>query len=564
MAYLKNEPEQYKSLSVGIEEGRIKIPQFQRNFVWSLKASASLIDSMIKHYPIGSFIFWNTQERLRSIKNIGGVKLPEPPAGDYIKYVLDGQQRITTIYTVLEGKTIKHADGNEVDYSDIFIDLNAKEDEDIATVDVSDKPDNSYIKVSSLFRGDLEELGTYPKEYQSKLQKYRDILTGFDFSIISLYDANIDVATEVFTRLNVGGKSLTLFEIMVAKTYDEDSKFDLSEKCLKVTDKLRDFGYETIPNTTILQVIAVLITSAKRPQNISFTSKQILSLDKNDFIATWDTAIEAIYDAINYFKNYYMIPVSKLLPYTGLIVLYSYYFYKVKNVPTGEIQERLTDLFWRISLGNRYNSGSESKIVKDIHRINEILDGKMPRYEWAIYTEASDIINDGWFSTGRSYIKAILSIMASKAPQSFKDNSKVNISNDYLKVAHSKNYHHFFPKAFMKKKLKGEEDWRVNCIANITIVDDFLNKRDIKAKPPSEYIQNFAKDNKDIAVALGTHLIGDLNSFGIIDDDFEKFITSRAEMISKEIKKRIIVQDKDAAADDLVQYKESEEEVVDE
>ena len=61
-----------------IEKGMIKIPQFQRDFVWDLTKSADLMDSIVKGYPIGTFIFWKTKERLRSIRNIGGVKLPEP------------------------------------------------------------------------------------------------------------------------------------------------------------------------------------------------------------------------------------------------------------------------------------------------------------------------------------------------------------------------------------------------------------------------------------------------------------------------------------------------------
>jgi uncharacterized protein with ParB-like and HNH nuclease domain len=67
----------FLSLISEIEKGQIKIPQFQRDFVWSIQKSAGLIDSIIKGYPIGTFIFWKTKDRLRSIRNLGNQTLPE-------------------------------------------------------------------------------------------------------------------------------------------------------------------------------------------------------------------------------------------------------------------------------------------------------------------------------------------------------------------------------------------------------------------------------------------------------------------------------------------------------
>jgi Protein of unknown function DUF262 len=60
---------QYANLLNDIENGEIKIPQFQRDFVWSVQKSAALIDSVVKGYPIGTFIFWATKDRLRSVKD---------------------------------------------------------------------------------------------------------------------------------------------------------------------------------------------------------------------------------------------------------------------------------------------------------------------------------------------------------------------------------------------------------------------------------------------------------------------------------------------------------------
>ena len=93
----------YTNLLSDIEKGEIKIPQFQRNFVWSIQLSAALLDSVIKGYPIGTFIFWATKDRLRSVRDLGGIKLPEPGEGEVVSFVLDGQQRLTRFFATLKG-----------------------------------------------------------------------------------------------------------------------------------------------------------------------------------------------------------------------------------------------------------------------------------------------------------------------------------------------------------------------------------------------------------------------------------------------------------------------------
>lgn len=80
-----------------IEQGVIKVPQFQRDFVWSRTKSAKLIDSLLRGFPIGTFILWKTKEQLRTVRNIGDIDFPPTQPGDYTQYVLDGQQRLTSV-----------------------------------------------------------------------------------------------------------------------------------------------------------------------------------------------------------------------------------------------------------------------------------------------------------------------------------------------------------------------------------------------------------------------------------------------------------------------------------
>jgi hypothetical protein len=538
---------QYPHLLADIERGDVKIPQFQREFVWDINKSAKLIDSIIKGFPIGSFILWKTNDQLRSVRGLGRGEFPNR-AGESVNYVLDGQQRLTSVYCCLSGTKILREDGKESDYSTIYADLDADESFAVVShmIEIPDK--ERYIKIVDLLSNNFELIFTYNPERRKKIQDYYTRITSYSFPIIEISDATIDIATEIFTRINLGGKPLTVFEIMVARTYDESKEFDLSIKCANLKSRLESINYETISEATFLQVASAIIEK-------DTTSKKILQIDKNLFIQKWNLIADAIERACEYLKSYNGIPVSQLLPYNAFVIPYSYFFFHHPDRPIDNKQIYLEDFFWRCAIGARYSSSLESKMNQDLKNVDLILNGDVPKYDWQISIKPSSLIANGYFNASKSFVKAVLCLYARHQPKSFADNAIVNISNYWLKQANSKNYHHFFPK---KSKACSGKDWHlINNVFNITIVDDFINKRSIKARNPSDYISQYAKTNKTLAESLKTHLIGDLDDFGINDDSIEKFIQKRAEYVSEILKLKMI-----NATEDIDVY--NNEEVIEE
>ena len=527
----------FSSLFAEIEDGTIKIPQFQRDFVWSKARSAKLLDSIVKGYPIGTLILWKTVERLRSIRNLGDVKLPDTPKGDAVKYLLDGQQRLTSLYATLKGLTIQR-DGYTDDFSKLWVDLKASEHDEIVVTDVTDRGEKEVIQLKELLGGDFAYLASFDKPHQEKIRKYKNNVESYQFSTVLMKDAPIDVATEVFTRLNVGGQPLSVFEIMVAKTYDAEKQFDLAEKFGEFISQLESVEYETIPAATVLQTVSVLIRKDCR-------KREILKLPKEDVIGIWPRAVDALQATVDYFRNFYRVPVSKLLPYPALIIPFAYFFYKHPDRPAGDQQRFLQDFFWRVGLGGRYSQSLETRVSQDVSKIDDILSGRLPKYDWAVDVSAEFIKKNGYFTVNRSFIKAVLCLFAYNEPKSFIDNSIVRLDNAYLKQSNSKNYHHFFPKSWLAGQQV--EYTKANHIANITLVDDFLNKRVIKAKSPSVYMQSFLEHNKDIEKCMATHLIRLDPAFGTLQDDYARFFDARSELISEELAKRIILQPSDQA-----------------
>lgn len=522
-----------------IDGGGMKIPQFQRDFVWDKEQTAKLLDSIIKGFPIGTFIIWKTFEELRYRKNIGNHELPDVPRGEPTHYVLDGQQRITSLYAVKKG-VIVEKDGREIDYKDIGIDLSLNPDDEEPVVFTAPTNSGDWISVFDLLEGSIAKLvSRYQSEGQlEKIETYKKRLTGYDFSAVEINHYPIDIACEIFTRINTGGTELTLFEIMVAKTFDQERGFDLAWEYAQLIDAdsqedkdLKDANYETIPEATILQSISGKVVGQVR-------RKDILRLPKSDLIAAWPEVKKGIFAAVDYLRSQEGIPVSRLLPYNALIVPYAYFFDKNHLQPPNREQSIfLTQYFWWASLSNRFSSATETKLAQDIHRIEQILNNEPPSYRGEEVQLSAEDLKWKTFSAGDSFCKAILCLYAAKGPRSFNSNSPVRLDNSWLLQANSKNYHHFFPRKYLRDN--GVPDWKANVILNITIVDDFLNKRTIGVKPPGKYIKDFQGTNLSISETLKTHYIEDMDEFGIWENDYEKFIEQRASLIHKEINTRL-------------------------
>ena len=531
----------YNNLIANIEQGQIKIPQFQRKFVWSIEETAGLIDSILKGYPIGTFIIWETNDRLRSIRNIGNFQFPDTPDGNTVQYVLDGQQRMTSLYVALRGAKLKDDNGQITDYSEIYVNLTAKSGDPLVLTDKTGYQDAQIIRFVDLLNGSLSLLLSKYKDYIDEIDAYRKAVQTYQFSKIDVKNAPIEVATEIFTRINIGGKPLTLFEIMAAKTYDEAKKFDLSEKYDTLVENLSNVDYDTISSSTVLQAVSVCLVK-------ECTRKSILNLEKQKFIDIWPQVESAFESAVDYLRSFYKIPVSQLLPYDALLVPFTYYFFHHKDIPAGLQQHLLQDYFWRCVLTSRFSSAAETKLTQDVKQIDKILNDEQPVYDVPIDISAEFIRNHGYFSAGSAFIKGMLCLLAYQQPVSFQNNGIVHIANDWLKQANSKNYHHFFPKAYMRKAHPEVEDWLVNHIGNITIVDDFLNKRSIRDRAPSKYIREYKTQNADLEKALNSHLISTVPGWGVLEDDYPTFFQNRLNWFSEELKGRVIVTQADRTA----------------
>ena len=224
---------------------------------------------------------------------------------------------------------------------------------------------------------------------------------------------------------------------MVAKTYDEARNFGLTQKFDELVERLQTVNYETISDAIVIQPISLILNKECKKQ-------VILKIGRDEFIHTWPSAIAALEQAVEYFRNSYGIPVSALLPYNALLVPFAYYFFHHPDNPSTTQRKYLEDFLARVTGRSLLVVGRQQAGTGYSAR-DTILEDRSPDYDWGIDVSPGFILENGWFNTGRSFAKGILCLYAHRAPKSFKDNSNVNISNNWLKQSNSKNYHSFFP-----------------------------------------------------------------------------------------------------------------------
>ena len=373
MSRVKPGTQKLQDLFVEVANGQIKIPQFQRDFVWTVEQAAGLVDSVIRGYPVGSLIYWRTSESLREVRNLGRLNFPTANTGEMVSYVLDGQQRLTTFLAALKGETVTLKDGATRDFSTLIVHLNRRDEEEpIVRTDQPEDPAAICLPLTQVWSRRGEQFDACKDEIRDKRDQFSDRLITYDIPKVTLHEAELSEATEVFSRVNTGGQVLSVFEIMVAKTYDPKLKFDLVEKYDELLEDLEKVGFETIDKTTILQLIALILEDDCRKQTI-------LKIDRGEFIKTWPHARNCLNLAVDYLRESFRIPVSRLLPYVALVIPLSFFFHANNGrKPNRQQAKMLSDFFWRAGWSERYSSAQLSKLAQDKQSIKEILNENQP------------------------------------------------------------------------------------------------------------------------------------------------------------------------------------------
>ena len=501
-----------------VTRGQIRIPAFQRGFVWDSERVAYLMDSIYKAYPFGSLMFWRTKEQLKFDRDLGPFRLSEPKEDYPVDYVLDGQQRVTSIFGVFQTDMEPENPG---DWLDIYFDLSAEQTpQDSQFVALSPdlvKPDKHFpLKTlfdTTAYRAATEGLNV---ETIKRIDEMQAIFKETKIPVqVSKTEDKATVAI-IFERVNRQGVELDTLQLLSAWTWSEE--FQLADQFEELADELRPFGFAEVGGDTdlLLRCCSAVLAGDASP-------KALMELNGGHVREQFDVVTNGVKHAVDYLRQNFNAQTLANLPFVTLLVPLAVFFAVPGNKEaayTNDQRRQINRWFWRAAFSRRYSSGVLRNLKVDISELAALRDGKhsaLGEFDVAI-DEQFFLTNN--FSMGNVNTKTFLLMLATKRPESFVSGQPINLA-ETLKAANRSEFHHMMPKDFLRKS--GQDKYSENILANLCFLARADNRK-LGGQAPSSYRALMPDDQAAIERILGTAAATDL----LFKDEYAPFVEKRA------------------------------------
>ena len=314
-----------------VRRGNILIPRFQRRFVWRSEDRLKLLESVRDGIPIGSLLVWRTTAvELSTFPQIGGIPVPtspQPTPGAPRQYLLDGHQRISTLFSALAHQESNFENDEEYGLiaGDAYYDLS---DGSFTLRRKNQVVPPHWLPLNILFNSvhllryqrTLIANNKSPDEYIKSSDALANRFRNYKIPLIPLVTDNLDAATTAFQRVNSSGMKMDATDMVAALSFTPS--FDLKERLDAVTATLGGFGWARLDHKYILAVIR-----GQLDLDVSKMNVLDLSIHLRKSHAVIDEAVEAIRKAALFLRAE-NIPSPEFLPYSYQIVLIALAFAK--------------------------------------------------------------------------------------------------------------------------------------------------------------------------------------------------------------------------------------------
>lgn len=365
--------------------GKLRIPRFQRPFVWRRQQMLELLDSVSKQYPIGSLLVWETSIQLLSFDVVGHVRVQEPPPGAK-RYVLDGHQRLSTLIGLLTERS-RPTDENEDDPQRWLVWYNAKE-EQFEHADPGAQPETHHFPLARLmdtvaFLRECQRMmsgGPEAAEYVSRVQAVARTFQSYKLPVIEIQGSDLGQAVEIFARLNSKGQRMTADQMVSALSYGEHGGRairNLAADIDGINAALVDDGFGELDRTIVLRAIL-----ANLDQDVYNTDWTALTRDRRlriedglpDAVVRTQRALLA---AVSFLRGE-GVPTERLLPYAMQAVVLSAFFDKCSQPDDAQLAV-LRRWFWVTSFTGWFASGNPSRVRALIQELRQHAHGLATR-----------------------------------------------------------------------------------------------------------------------------------------------------------------------------------------
>lgn len=526
MAEIKNAPqptiERISSLISRIQAGDIKIPQFQRGFIWKEKQVKTLLESIYEGYPISSLLFWLTNEKMKSERNIGGFDLPPTPEKYPRNYVLDGQQRLTSIYGVLNWQ-----DPRKEHIFNVYYDLKSKKfyhyklEDNAKAIPLGILFDTKKFLDFQKSISDFNDYDDLNNELIILYETFKEYL----IPVVTIKEKTVEDVSPIFERINSTGTQLSIFDLMVAATWSEG--FDLNDSIKEIRDstKLKDF--ENIDNSAFLKLMAKVQGFGAERESVF----KLRELKADNLIELTKRIKENVERAVDFLATDLSVPSDAFLPYENQLIVMAYFYSKVKN-PKHTQLKALRRWFWQSGFSEHFRGAPDSILAKDLKAIEELI---FEEKDESLMIRVSLVENDllkRQFIKNSAFSKTFVVMLANNSPRNISNGEKIDIGQA-LSVFNKKEFHHIYPQDYLKEK--GIEARDRNNICNICMLASSQNKI-VSNEAPNLYLKKYIDQLGEHAnEVLRSNLLPNKNNIDL--ESYKGFLSERAKLILSEINK---------------------------
>lgn len=535
-----------------INDGRIQLPNFQRDYKWKPTQVKKLIDSIQASYPAGSLLFLEVDNKskelgYRPFEYLNDKKLKEPEL-----LVLDGQQRLTSCYCAFYNQNSKYGKSYFLDYGEMYKVYSNKINSEISfeyilkdakygSLSLNQLNEKKWMNISCLqtkqeFRKERAKIVQLINNEQLKsflqndIENYLDSIFDYEFPVIRLSkEMPIEAVCKIFETINTTGLKLSAFDICVAKFMRQGLNLKERMDDIVKNDSILNNIFSD-DETLFLQAIALLANKSPKANTLP------KNLEKYDIEKWWDKAISGFKTTVEILdgigvglkRDLELLPYKPILPlYTAVVIDCNY-----ENLNLGEkssFHKKLKKFLYISAFSAHYTEGTDAKIQKDFKELcNWIKTNDEPELikmgiNWNI-ENILKITKSG--ATG----KAVLCLINSNHPKDFYEEVCVGKN---LNTAKSQ-LHHIFPKGRYQQQF-GKE--KIDSVFNLTFITDNSNNfiKDTRTKLYIKDILNKGTTEHGLKELLKDHLIDDKSYLFLKKEDLDNFIHSRANNVKHKL-----------------------------
>lgn len=505
-----------------ITDGEIRIPAFQRDFVWEPDRVQFLMDSIYKGYPIGTVLFWRTKEQLLHDRDLGPFTLPNPKEQYPIDYVLDGQQRLTSIFSTFQ-TDLKKNDASQVKWTDIYFDLSAspdaKDSQFVALEDAEVKPHHVPLRYLFDVQGWAAYTRSVDKGYLEVIDKLQALFKEAQIPVETVETEEHSKIAIIFERINRGGVPLDTYQLLSAWTWSGD--FDLRRRFDELAIELDEVGYFDLrddPDLLLKCCAAVVRNDASAHAIVDLKGAEV-----RDAFAVFRIGLLG---AIEFLRRDIGAVSLKVLPYKSMIIPLARCFATDKPAgfhPDAKQRAALRKWFWHSCFSRRYSNSVDTAIAQDIIAVQQLLAGNTSEFEKRNTVVASEFFMTNQFALTSVNTKVFVLLLAQAKPKSFLSAADVDL-NEVLLSCNRTEFHHVFPKNYLA--INGATDKQTQfMLANFAFLSQKDN-RSIQDKAPADYVKMMPPGSVDSI--LGASLI----PTGGLSRDYLQFVAERSQLLA--------------------------------